>query len=36
MKDLAVEGAKEMNENSKQWGQIVKEIRINQRTTEPH
>jgi hypothetical protein len=36
MKDLTVDGAKEMNENSKQWGTIVKEFRINQRTTEPH
>jgi hypothetical protein len=37
MKDLTVDGAKEeMNENSKQWGQIVKEFRTNQRTTEPH
>jgi hypothetical protein len=29
-------GGRRMNENSKQWEQIVKEFRINQRTTELH
>ncbi len=30
MKDLMVDGVEEMNKNSKQWGQKVKEFRINQ------
>jgi hypothetical protein len=36
MKDLTVDGAGKMNEKGSSWGQIVKEFRINQRTTEPH
>jgi hypothetical protein len=36
MKDLTVDGAGEMNEKGSSWGQIVKEFRINQQTTEPH
>jgi hypothetical protein len=34
MKDLTVDGAGELNDKSLQWGKIVKEHRINQRTTE--
>jgi hypothetical protein len=36
MKDLAVDRDGELAERLLQWGQIVKEFRINQRTTEPH
>jgi hypothetical protein len=36
MKDLTVDRAGELAERSTQWGQIVKEFRINQQTTEPH
>jgi hypothetical protein len=36
MKDLTVDGAGEVNDRGSEWGKIVKEFRINQRTTEPH
>jgi hypothetical protein len=36
MRDLTVDGAGEVNDRKSDWGQIVKEYRINQRTTEPH
>jgi hypothetical protein len=36
MKDLTVDGASELNDKFLEWGKVVKEYRINQRTTEPY
>jgi hypothetical protein len=36
MKDLTVDGAGDVNDRKSEWGQIIKEYRINQQRTEPH